>query len=99
MVTEVVPTFFLGLKSRDSSLGFAKTRVKFDPSDAKLLEYLAAKCGVGNSKAHLLIDEFIHTLEEDQGICYTYPENLPGAKKDGSSIHFFHRIINAHATG
>ncbi|XVF16332.1 hypothetical protein REPUB_Repub10bG0022300 [Reevesia pubescens] len=73
--------------------------VKFDPSDAKLLEHLAAKCGVGNSKAHLLIDEFIHTLEEDQGICYTHPENLPGAKKDGSSIHFFHRIINAHATG
>lgn len=52
--------------------------VKFDPSDAQILEHLAAKCGVGNSKAHLFIDEFIPTLEGDQGICYTHPENLPG---------------------
>ncbi|XVF14631.1 hypothetical protein REPUB_Repub09cG0077800 [Reevesia pubescens] len=74
------------------------TGAKFDLSDAKLLEHLAAKCGVGNSKAHLLIDEFIHTLEEDQGICYTHPKNLLGAKKDESSIHLFYRIINAHAT-
>ncbi|XWS30411.1 hypothetical protein CRYUN_Cryun24cG0115300 [Craigia yunnanensis] len=73
--------------------------VKFDPSDAELLEHLAAKCGVGDSKAHLFIDEFIPTLEEDQGICYTHPENLPGAKQDGSSIHFFHQTINAYATG
>ncbi|XP_022741643.1 SUPPRESSOR OF GAMMA RESPONSE 1-like [Durio zibethinus] len=73
--------------------------VKFDPSDAELLEHLAAKCGVGNSKPHLLIDEFIPTLEGNQGICYTHPENLPGAKKDGGSIHFFHRTINAYATG
>ncbi|XP_022774374.1 SUPPRESSOR OF GAMMA RESPONSE 1-like [Durio zibethinus] len=73
--------------------------VKFDPSDAELLEHLAAKCGVGDSKAHPFIDEFITTLEEDQGICYTHPENLPGAKKDGSSIHFFHRTIKAYATG
>ncbi|XVE67853.1 hypothetical protein DITRI_Ditri09bG0021200 [Diplodiscus trichospermus] len=73
--------------------------VKFDPSDAELLEHLAAKCGVGDSKQHVFIDEFIPTLEEDQGICYTHPKNLPGAKKDGSSIHFFHRTINAYATG
>lgn len=52
--------------------------VKFDPSDAELLEHLAAKCGAGNSRPHLFIDEFIPTLEEDQGICYTHPENLPG---------------------
>ncbi|XVF23282.1 hypothetical protein REPUB_Repub13aG0022900 [Reevesia pubescens] len=95
MATGAVPTSFPSLKSRDSSLGFAKSMdfvrvcdlkrikscrtrmsvslqwpglpvgVKFDPSDAKLLEHLAAKCGVGNSKAHLLIDKFIHTLEED----------------------------------
>ncbi|CAL9095253.1 unnamed protein product, partial [Musa acuminata var. zebrina] len=38
-------------------------------------------------------------LEEDEGICYTHPENLPGVKKDGSSIHFFHRISNAYGTG
>ncbi|RVW78587.1 suppressor of gamma response 1 [Vitis vinifera] len=52
--------------------------VKFDPSDVQLLEHLAAKCGVGNAKPHVLIDEFIPTLEEDKGICYTHPENLPG---------------------
>ncbi|KAK9272647.1 hypothetical protein L1049_003023 [Liquidambar formosana] len=73
--------------------------VKFDPSDVELLEHLAAKCGVGNSKPHLFIDEFIPTLEVDQGICYYHPENLPGSKKDGSSVHFFHQTINAYATG
>ncbi|EEF40972.1 conserved hypothetical protein [Ricinus communis] len=73
--------------------------VKFDPSDAELLEHLAAKCGIGNSKSHAFIDEFIPTLLEDKGICYTHPENLPGAKIDGSSVHFFHRTINAYATG
>ncbi|KAG8637668.1 hypothetical protein MANES_15G151500v8 [Manihot esculenta] len=73
--------------------------VKFDPSDAEILEHLAAKCGVEGSKPHAFIDEFIPTLVEDKGICYTHPENLPGAKKDGSSIHFFHRTINAYATG
>ncbi|KAG9158225.1 hypothetical protein Leryth_000373 [Lithospermum erythrorhizon] len=73
--------------------------VKFDPSDLDLLEHLAAKCRVGNSQPHLFIDEFIPTLEGDEGICYTHPENLPGAKKDGSSIHFFYRTFNAYATG
>lgn len=52
--------------------------VKFDPSDGELLEHLAAKCGVGNSKQHVLIDEFIPTLEWNEGICHTHPENLPG---------------------
>jgi len=52
--------------------------VKFDHSDAELLEHLAAKCGAGTSKPHLFIDEFIATLEGHQGICYTHPENLPG---------------------
>ncbi|XVF57973.1 hypothetical protein PTKIN_Ptkin07bG0025400 [Pterospermum kingtungense] len=73
--------------------------VKFDPSEPELLEHLAAKCGVGNSKAHLFINEFIPTLDQDHGICYTHPENLPGAKKDGSSIHFFHRTVNAYGSG
>ncbi|KAJ8475616.1 hypothetical protein OPV22_019343 [Ensete ventricosum] len=73
--------------------------VKFDPSDAELLEHLAGKTGLENSKLHILIDEFIPMLEEDEGICYTHPENLPGVKKDGSSIHFFHRISNAYGTG
>lgn len=52
--------------------------VKFDPSDAELLEHLAGKIWLGNSKPHLFIDEFIPTLNEDEGICYTHPENLPG---------------------
>lgn len=73
--------------------------VKFDPSDAELVEHLEAKCGVGNSEQHKFIDEFIPTLDVHEGICYTHPENLPGAKKDGSSIHFFYRITNAYATG
>ncbi|XP_057464552.1 SUPPRESSOR OF GAMMA RESPONSE 1-like [Actinidia eriantha] len=73
--------------------------VKFDPSDEELLEHLAAKCRLGNSKPHMFIDEFIPTIDKDDGICYTHPENLPGAKKDGSSVHFFHRTTNAYATG
>ncbi|TKY63190.1 NAC domain-containing protein 8 [Spatholobus suberectus] len=73
--------------------------VKFNPSDVELLDHLAAKCGIGNTQPHVFINEFIPTLEGDQGICYTHPENLPGAKKDGNYVHFFHRTINAYATG
>ncbi|ESW12998.1 hypothetical protein PHAVU_008G159200 [Phaseolus vulgaris] len=73
--------------------------VKFDPSDVELLEHLSGKCGVGNTQPDMFINEFITTLEGDQGICYTHPENLQGAKKDGSYFHFFHRTINAYATG
>ncbi|XP_077252072.1 SUPPRESSOR OF GAMMA RESPONSE 1-like isoform X2 [Tasmannia lanceolata] len=73
--------------------------VKFDPSDVELLEHLAGKIGVENSKPHLFLDEFIPTLKEDGGICYTHPGNLPGVKKDGSSVHFFYRTANAYATG
>ncbi|KAK7316481.1 hypothetical protein VNO77_35540 [Canavalia gladiata] len=73
--------------------------VKFDPSDVELLEHLAAKNCIGNREQHMFIHEFIPTLEGDQGICYTHPENLPGAKKDGGSVHFFNRTVNAYATG
>lgn len=52
--------------------------VKFDPSDVEILEHLAAKCNVGSSKQHLFIDEFIPTVDKQEGICYTHPENLPG---------------------
>lgn len=52
--------------------------VKFDPSDVEILEHLAAKCGVGKSSPHMFIDEFIPTLDTENGICYTHPENLPG---------------------
>ncbi|XP_047079736.1 SUPPRESSOR OF GAMMA RESPONSE 1-like [Lolium rigidum] len=73
--------------------------VKFDPSDLELLEHLEHKLGVGDSKPHMFIDEFIPTVENDEGICYSHPENLPGTKKDGSSAHFFHRVSNAYACG
>ncbi|XP_052188498.1 SUPPRESSOR OF GAMMA RESPONSE 1-like [Diospyros lotus] len=73
--------------------------VKFDPSDTEILEHLSAKCRVGNSKPHMFIDEFIPTVDKAEGICYTHPEDLPGAKKDGSIIHFFHRTTNAYSTG
>ncbi|XP_074576162.1 SUPPRESSOR OF GAMMA RESPONSE 1-like [Curcuma longa] len=73
--------------------------VKFDPSDVELLEHLAARIGLGDSKPHALIDEFIPMLEDDAGICYTHPQNLPGAEKDGSNAHFFHRISSAYAKG
>ncbi|CAN0904096.1 SUPPRESSOR OF GAMMA RESPONSE 1 [Linum grandiflorum] len=73
--------------------------VKFAPTDAELVEHLAAKCGISNSPPHLLIEDFIPTLQGDSGICYSHPENLPGARKDGSSVHFFHRTKNAYATG
>nr|APZ76780.1 NAC2 transcription factor [Bambusa emeiensis] len=70
--------------------------VKFDPSDLELLEHLEEKIGLGGSKPHMFIDEFIPTIENDEGICYSHPENLPGMKKDGSSAHFFHRVSNAY---
>lgn len=52
--------------------------VKFEPTDVELLEHLAAKCGVGNKKPHQFIDEFIPTIDVDEGICCKHPENLPG---------------------
>lgn len=73
--------------------------VKFDPSDQELLGHLAAKVGVGNLKPHPFINEFIPTLEEEDGICYTHPEKLPGVKQDGSNAHFFHRTANAYLRG
>ncbi|KAM7464378.1 hypothetical protein LguiA_032499 [Lonicera macranthoides] len=73
--------------------------VKFDPSDQEIIWHLLAKSGVGKLKPHPFIDEFIPTVEEDGGICYTHPQNLPGAKQDGSVSHFFHRAIKAYNTG
>jgi hypothetical protein len=52
--------------------------VRFDPSDEELLEHLLAKVGHGSSKEHPLINDFILTLDEEDGICRTHPENLPG---------------------
>lgn len=52
--------------------------VKFDPSELELLEHLEQKVGLGDSRPHVLIDEFIPTIDNDEGICYSHPENLPG---------------------
>ncbi|KAJ9562915.1 hypothetical protein OSB04_008075 [Centaurea solstitialis] len=73
--------------------------VKFDPSDQELLEHLEAKVRLDAHKLHPLIDEFIPTLEGENGICYTHPEKLPGVSKDGLVRHFFHRPSKAYTTG
>ncbi|XP_061349721.1 SUPPRESSOR OF GAMMA RESPONSE 1-like isoform X2 [Gastrolobium bilobum] len=73
--------------------------VKFDPSDQEIIWHLLAKVCAGNSKPHPFIDEFITTLEDDDGICHTHPQHLPGVKQDGSASHFFHRAIKAYNTG
>ncbi|XAR65388.1 hypothetical protein NMG60_11009504 [Bertholletia excelsa] len=73
--------------------------VKFDPSDQEIIWHLLAKMGVGNMKLHPFIDEFIPTVDEEDGICYTHPQNLPGVKHDGTVSHFFHRAIKAYNTG
>ncbi|KAG9132676.1 hypothetical protein Leryth_016722 [Lithospermum erythrorhizon] len=80
--------------------------VKFDPTDQELIEHLEAKVleGSGNNnkqsiKSHPLIDEFIPTIEGEDGICYTHPEKLPGVTRDGLSRHFFHRPSKAYTTG
>ncbi|KAE8810593.1 NAC domain-containing protein 8 [Hordeum vulgare] len=71
--------------------------VKFDPTDLELLEHLEGK--VGRAASHEHIDDFITTIEEAEGICYTHPENLPGIKVDGSNNHFFNKISNAFDVG
>lgn len=73
--------------------------VKFDPSDPELLGHLLAKVGRGNVRVHPFINEFIPTVEEDDGICYTHPQKLPGVKLDGSVSHFFHRTYKAYNSG
>ena len=52
--------------------------VKFDPTDQELIEHLEAKVKSKDMKSHPLIDEFIPTIEGEDGICYTHPEKLPG---------------------
>ncbi|KAI6703709.1 hypothetical protein NL676_012845 [Syzygium grande] len=73
--------------------------VKFDPTDQEILEHLEAKIIGDVRKIHFLIDQFIPTLEGDDGICCTHPERLPGVSKDGQIRHFFHRPSKAYATG
>lgn len=52
--------------------------MKFDPTDQELIEHLEAKVEAKNMKSHPLIDEFIPTIDGEDGICYTHPEKLPG---------------------
>ncbi|KAD6454967.1 hypothetical protein E3N88_09673 [Mikania micrantha] len=73
--------------------------VKFDPNDQELIEHLEAQVEDKNLKSHPLIDEFIPTIEGEDGICYTHPEKLPGVTRDGLSKHFFHRPSKAYTTG
>ncbi|XWS64352.1 hypothetical protein CRYUN_Cryun06bG0179000 [Craigia yunnanensis] len=73
--------------------------VKFDPSDHEIIWHLLTKAGVEDIKPHPFINEFIPTIENDDGICYTHPQKLPGVKQDGSVSHFFHRAIKAYNTG
>jgi len=54
--------------------------VKFDPTDQELIEHLEAKVEAKDMKSHPLIDEFIPTIDGEDGICYTHPEKLPGER-------------------
>ncbi|EOA40358.1 hypothetical protein CARUB_v10009087mg [Capsella rubella] len=73
--------------------------VKFDPSDPEIIWHLLAKSGLSGLSSHPFIDEFIPTVNQDDGICYTHPKNLPGVKNDGTVSHFFHKAIKAYSTG
>ncbi|KAJ3670609.1 hypothetical protein LUZ60_008035 [Juncus effusus] len=73
--------------------------VKFDPTDTELLEHLEGKARPETRKLHPLIDEFIPTIEGENGICSTHPEGLPRLSKDGMIRHFFHRPSKAYTTG
>ncbi|XP_010550157.1 PREDICTED: NAC domain-containing protein 8 isoform X2 [Tarenaya hassleriana] len=73
--------------------------VKFEPTDEEIIEHLEAKCGIDGSEPHVLLEEFIRAVTEDVGINYTHPENLPGANKDGVSVFFFHKTVQAYGTG
>lgn len=87
------------LESKPDWLGLP-AGVKFDPTDQELIEHLEAKVETKNDmKSHPLIDEFIPTIEGEDGICYTHPEKLPGVTRDGLSRHFFHRPSKAYTTG
>ncbi|CAJ2629499.1 unnamed protein product [Trifolium pratense] len=63
------------------------------------MSHLLAKVGAGDSEPHPFIDEFITTIEEEGGICYTHPQHLPGISQDGSAAHFFHKAVKAYNSG
>nr|GEY54223.1 E3 ubiquitin-protein ligase UPL2-like [Tanacetum cinerariifolium] len=51
--------------------------VKFDPLDHKIIWHLLTKSGASGFQPHPFIDEFILTVEKDDGISYTHPHKLP----------------------
>ncbi len=63
--------------------------MKFDPSDQEIIWHLLAKVGEGDLKPHPFIDEFIPTVEKDDGICYAHPQNLPGWWEEFCLFFFF----------
>ncbi|KAJ0488282.1 putative transcription factor NAM family [Helianthus annuus] len=73
--------------------------VKFDPLDQEIIWHLLPKSGAQGFQPHPFIDEFIQTVDKNDGIWYTHPQNLPGVQQDGSVSHFFHRAIKAYNTG
>jgi len=70
--------------------------VKFDPSDQELLGHLLAKVGKGIMGSHPFINEFIPTVDEDDGICYTHPQKLPGDGQIGKSPLRFDYYLISH---
>ncbi|KAJ6371745.1 hypothetical protein OIU77_002126 [Salix suchowensis] len=62
--------------------------VKFDPTDQELLEHLEGKVKADSRKVHPLIDEFIPTIDGENGICYTHPEKLPGENSCSNTTFF-----------
>lgn len=62
--------------------------MKFDPSDPEIIWHLLAKSGLSGLSSHPFIDEFIPTVNQDDGICYTHPKNLPGQAIQVSSFCF-----------
>ncbi|CAJ2660545.1 unnamed protein product [Trifolium pratense] len=98
------PTCGHHIKCQDQGAGIHElpglpAGVKFDPTDQEILEHLEAKVRSDIQMLHPLIDEFIPTLEGENGICCTHPEKLPGVAKDGLIRHFFHRPSKAYTTG
>ena len=56
--------------------------VKFDPTDQEIIWHLLAKAGIQDFNPHPFIDEFVPTVEEEDGICYAHPQNLPGIRRN-----------------
>ncbi|XBI92850.1 hypothetical protein VPH35_029824 [Triticum aestivum] len=78
------------------------TGVKFDPTDLELLEHLEGK--VGRAPSHVLIDDFIPTIEEaEESAIHIQKISLIHDSyfrlMDRRNNHFFHKISNAYDVG